>query len=287
MASHPAYLVFDDVELYFEAVTSENTEETAEPTDHPVQKGADVTDHVRHANPTMSLEVIVSNTPVRDVNGWYDQRTEPVTLSIAGVALPPLADNSEAEAKLSSLGTAVDDLMRLNVVGAVGSALDTARIKDAYDAAKGSLQRPDIPGRKVTANVRRFTGAENHVRDVVDSLTEWKQGSVLGQVVFPWRSYDNVILTHVGVARMPEDGDSAKISLEFRQLRFVEAKSVDAPVPAKPSGKKKVSKGHQPLAPDVTPVYAPPKKSIAKKTLEIEGVDAVIKAGTKLIYGAF
>lgn len=285
MASHPAYLVFDEQELYFEVVTSENTDETAEPTDHPVEQGADVTDHVRHSNPTMSLEVVVSNTPVRDVNGWYDQRVEPVTIAIEGVALPPLANNADAEAKLSSLKTTTDDLMRLNVVSAIGSALDTARIKSAYDEAKGALQRPDIPGRKVTANVRKFTGAENAVRDVVGLLEEWKTSSTLGQIFFPWRAYDNIIITRVGVARTPEDGDSAKISIEFRRIRFVEAKSVDAPLPSEIRGKKKVSKGHQPLVPEPDATKEP-KASIAKKVLQTAGIDSIADIGTKLITGA-
>lgn len=55
--------------LYFDAVISETQDITSQVTEHPVEKGANITDHVRAEIDRVHLEVFVSNTPNRDVNG--------------------------------------------------------------------------------------------------------------------------------------------------------------------------------------------------------------------------
>lgn len=53
-----------DVALEIDATPSQGYEATAEATEHPVERGAPITDHVRPNNPTITLEGIISNTPV-------------------------------------------------------------------------------------------------------------------------------------------------------------------------------------------------------------------------------
>lgn len=55
--------------LFFDAVISETQDITSQVTEHPVEKGANVTDHVRAETDRVHLEVFVSNQPNRDVNG--------------------------------------------------------------------------------------------------------------------------------------------------------------------------------------------------------------------------
>lgn len=51
--------------IAFDATTRETHESTATATEHPVELGVDVTDHVRKDLDTLELQVVVSNTPVR------------------------------------------------------------------------------------------------------------------------------------------------------------------------------------------------------------------------------
>ena len=50
--------------LELEATLEENHEGSAETTDHPVESGADVTDHIRRKPDELTLKGIVSNTPI-------------------------------------------------------------------------------------------------------------------------------------------------------------------------------------------------------------------------------
>lgn len=51
--------------LDLDVVTSEGFEASAETTEHPVETGSAITDHVKPVNGTISLEGVISNAPVR------------------------------------------------------------------------------------------------------------------------------------------------------------------------------------------------------------------------------
>jgi hypothetical protein len=51
--------------LDVDAVLREGNTRTAEVTENPVERGADVADHIRPKTDTLTLEFIISNTPVR------------------------------------------------------------------------------------------------------------------------------------------------------------------------------------------------------------------------------
>jgi hypothetical protein len=70
--SSSVYLLPDDLNplsVVFDTTISETHEQAAEVTKHPVEKGADVTDHVRTMPGPFSCEVFVSNTPIEDSTG--------------------------------------------------------------------------------------------------------------------------------------------------------------------------------------------------------------------------
>jgi hypothetical protein len=51
--------------LILDATLSSQADDQAQITRHPVEAGADVTDHIQPDPPTLSLQVVVSNTPLR------------------------------------------------------------------------------------------------------------------------------------------------------------------------------------------------------------------------------
>lgn len=56
-----------DYVIVFDAITSDTSEVTATLTTHPVEAGADVSDHKRPGPRRLTLEAIVSNSPLGDV----------------------------------------------------------------------------------------------------------------------------------------------------------------------------------------------------------------------------
>jgi hypothetical protein len=54
------------VAVTLDAAPSQGFEITAEPTEHAVERGADITDHVRPGPDTITLEGVITNTPMVD-----------------------------------------------------------------------------------------------------------------------------------------------------------------------------------------------------------------------------
>lgn len=224
-----AYLEFDSTILYFDAVTSEAAEHTATVTEHPVEQGANVADHVRDGLDTVTLEVLVSNTPTQDINGLYGGSIESVTLNVPKFDRPtPLTPG-----------------------GLMGAGID---------AVKGLLN-PQDPWK---AQVLTFSSKFNAVKDVMAMLDDWKKSGLVGSVITGWKLYPSVVITRVAPARQASTGDAATFSLEFKEIRVVESKLITAPVPTQARGMIKKPKGRQPTSFVRDPK---PKKSILKALL--------------------
>jgi hypothetical protein len=86
------------------------------------------------------------------------------------------------------------------------------------------------------------------VADAHAELDDLMRGGTVMQVVSSVRSYDDMVLERVSLPRMAGDSGGS-ISLDFTQLRFVEAGRVPSPpIPRELSGKPSANMGAQPDA---------------------------------------
>lgn len=224
-----AYLEFDSTLLYFDAVTSEGAEHSATVTEHPVESGSDIADHVRDGLDTVTLEVFVSNTPTRDVNGLYGGSIESVELKVPKFERP----------------------VPLTPGGLMSAGIDTI---------KGALS-PEEPWK---AQVLKFSSKFNAVKDVLTMLDEWKKAGMVGSVITGWKLYPSVVITRVSPSRNSSTGDGATFAIEFKEIRIVESKMITAPIPTEARGAIKRPKGRQPTSFVRDPAL---KKSILAKLL--------------------
>jgi hypothetical protein len=226
----PAYLVFDDTSLHFDAVLNELCEHTSTVTESAVEEGANVADHVRAENPHITLELFISNSPVRDVNELYNGQ-------VAGLELKVPEPEKSIPFTPGAAMTALGD--------AIGNALN-----------------PPTPWK---AEVLQFPERFNNVQYVESTLIEWKDNGEMGEVITPHRLYENMVITRVSKTRTKETGDGANITVELKGVRLVEVKSITAPVPTETRGKVKKPKGKQPTTAVKNPAQ---KKSILTKILK-------------------
>jgi hypothetical protein len=222
----PAFLEFEGAPLYFDAVISERTRHAATVTEHNVEDGANVADHIRSENDTVSLELFISNSPVNDVNGLYSGQ-------IAGVEL-----------KVPKL----EKTIPLSPGGLLNAGID----------ALTSLFEKEAPWK---AAVLTFPSAFDNVSYVLGQLLDWKERGVLGKVITPHRTYENMAITLAEQTRTRETGDGASLSVELKGIRLVEAKMITAPIPTEARGKVAIAKGRQPTSFVRDPK---PKMSLAK-----------------------
>ena len=101
------YYVGDEVEqreIEFDAVLTEEHTGNATVTEHPVEKGSSITDHVRPEQERVTFEAIVTNTPTRlpktHSNGAHERQTTQTlrtTRRIRGIPVPVFAAASALE----------------------------------------------------------------------------------------------------------------------------------------------------------------------------------------------
>jgi hypothetical protein len=261
--SDSAYLEFDDETLYFECVTSETAEHTATATEHNVEQGANVSDHVRPGLDKVTLEVFVSNTPIEDVNGKYDLAKESVELDVIVMQAQAFFSELDVPEFKQSLAPTPGSLINA-ATSAIGDLISG---KPAYKA-QGLMSTPGRYAGLAKASVLRMSKA-NVVKDVVSLLDDWRLEGVVGKVVTSWKTYESVVITSVEIKRSATTGDAATIAIRLQEIRLVESRITTAPMPTETRGKVAVAKGRQTPS-EVSPTKAQAvDKSMAKSLKDL------------------
>jgi hypothetical protein len=204
-------------QLHFDAVLTEDHERTTEVTEHPVEQGTAIVDHVRPLAHRVRLTVFVSNTPVYSREGIQDAQVADV----------------EAGGQHTLLAGGLSGLL--------DRGLQAVGLQDKFPIQIG-------------VNVMAFDQDFDFVKDAFDVMTELRDTATLLQVATPRQLYVNMILKTINMHRDPGTGTSANFELEFQQIRVVDSNIVDAPLPSVPratpvtdTGKKDTKKAPKPM----------------------------------------
>jgi hypothetical protein len=201
--------------VLFDVTISENHEDVADVTDHPVEEGVNIVDHIRKAPFTLSLEAFVTNTPVTEL--IFGPIPHNGNINTVELAIPQYEPPIEATP---------GSLFRLAAAG----------IRALADAITGGPP-------PFKAQVLLFGDAFNRVLDVQTVLTELQEKGALLTAVTSTRYYENMMLTRIGTPVTEAGGVSFQVDL--RQVRLVTTANVAAPQPVEPRGKASEAKGAQ------------------------------------------
>jgi hypothetical protein len=197
--------------ITFDVIESESHETVAEVTDHPVEVGLNISDHIRPLPDRLSLTGYTTNQPI--FPNPITQRGEVSTIKFtpATYTIP---------------------------VEPTPGALYRAGIQ-----ALGSLFGP------ADASVQVLTFAEpfNAIWETYEVLRELQANGVLLRIITPIRFYESMVIERVLAPRGAGDAGVA-FGLDVRRLRIVESGKVEAPpVPADdvPGGIPLQNKGGQ------------------------------------------
>ena len=213
--ANPAYLVWqedDTEEIRFDAVLSESHELMSEVTENAVEKGSNVTDHVRKSPERLSLEVFIGNHPNTEIDGG---EFKVLDLEIPQYQIPlaptPGSLTRNAVAVVEGIGSAISDL----ISGAP------------------------------TLTTLQFSKTLTRYKVTVEKLSKIRDKAILLRAITAIREYENLILERFAPVKTPDDGDGYTISLDMRVIRIVETKLVKAPLIAVPRANLKIPKGIQ------------------------------------------
>lgn len=201
--------------LRFDGVMSEKATDTSTLTSYPIEKGSPVTDHVRDENDTVSLSVMMTNTPMHGesyVTGEKIGAVNTIKLSVPKFD-PPF----------------------IPTPGAISGAV-TGAIKGAINSVIGNSETPE------QATVLMFVKPFNFVSEMLVKLKEVKKKRFFCTVVTAMFDYENMLLIGISPDRSTSS-NSATFDLQFQRVNVVTTKKTAAPVPAEPRGKKKKNAG--------------------------------------------
>jgi hypothetical protein len=209
----PVYLLPDDgssIIVQFDLTLSEGHEATAEVTDHPVETGSNVADHIRANPPSLNLELYVTQTPINDLGGRGSINTYELTIPKYEA---PLAPTPGALFRLAG-----------DAIGAV------------VDAITGG----PVP---IRAQVLSFPEPFDRVKETHTTLLDLLKRGVTSSVVTSTLTYDLMALTSVSLPITEPGGGS--FGLAMKQIRTVTTGTTKAPKPAEKRGAPGQAKGGQ------------------------------------------
>lgn len=203
--------------LTLDATINETHTGTSTVTDHPVEKGSNVADHIRPDPDQLTMEAEISNTPC--------------FLPIDHMGGVILQDKEIRGAQM----TASDAIGNIPGGGAVtGLGLSSVPVPT------GLLGRIGF-GTYQTALVTGFTADFDRVTECYKELLRIRREGQLVRILTTLRSYDNMAMTSLEVTREAVSGNALPLSLAFKELRFGTTKNEPVPkipVKAKPKGSK-------------------------------------------------
>jgi hypothetical protein len=198
-------------------------------TDHPVERGANITDHVRPDPVRLNMVGVVSNAHiflpandrpgeqnVDDATGGYS--THYVNIPLYRKVTPLLSAGIPAQVVQTSLGF---------------------RPLQPPAGPKGAVMTRYQPGTSFGARVLSFNEEYDRARNVFEELRSLRDLGTLLRVETRLADYDDMVIESLTVPESFEVGDALQFELTLKQVILAESRLV--PVPVLPTERK--SKG--------------------------------------------
>lgn len=236
--------------LTFDAVVKEEWDEGADITEHAVEVGSNIADHVRVKLITCSLQVYISNEPLGVASNsgqGANQPTEtPTSLNVPTVTwtkhsrdlIYPIWENQILARSLFQLAAGtVGDVAgggTGSAIGAIGGELLAGLL---FQGKAVTVATPTTAGLSPvvqpgpTALVNLFADETDYVAAMHTALSTLKSSaqlfSVLGtkKVLFP------MAIESLDFSRSAETGSGENITIGFKEMRIVTTQVVPAPIP--------------------------------------------------------
>jgi len=219
--------------LEFDAVFTLSPEDPVTITEHPVEVGANITDHARDEPERLTIEAKVSCIPhpkdadvrLSTLELTIKTRTTPGTKTIPlDVAKPPITPSLDGLAR-AAIGAVSDSIL--------GAPRATVIAESQERSITGSAQ------------AWQQTSPRNRVRDVYERLLGWKTKHLLITVQTTMREYFDMLIERVAAPQTVDDGKAVTFQLDLKRIRVAESETVQSPQPAEARGALGKNKGAQ------------------------------------------
>lgn len=226
--------------ITFDTTTSEEPVDTVTITSHPLEEGADTTDHVRKEPEEITVEAYITNTPHHGNLGPDDDHvltTIPLRVPVIG---PRGTQSIPLTIAQPPIGLSVSGLVTAGI-----NALTDASHITATAQSDGDPKTLSLSARGLQSPTKR-----NRARIAYDALRAAQEAASLITVIAEDREYFDMILQRIARPRATGDGTAFKFQIDLHRIRIASSRTVEAPKPAEARGSATVSSGTQATKPD-------------------------------------
>jgi hypothetical protein len=271
-------------------------------TEYAVEKGANISDHVRAENDRLIMDVMISNTPITDkrsrapaegqapqhshMDGAVGERT-PASLESFVQSSPrrrsgdPIMVNpGRAPQTLRGVGSAIQ--LSTFAVGVGSPALAGLNILGSIQVpgtppefqAQAEEQQRTIP---VSPEVLQFATKFDRVRGVYEELRAIQRTGTVVTIITSLRQYDTMVIERVTAPRTAAVGHALRFTIEAKQVRIGTTQTVSLTDPVQPRDKAKANKGNK----ATVPANAAEEKKTNASTLQLMSTDGILGGAKK------
>jgi len=213
--------------LEFDATVRELHTSQLTVTEHPVEKGANVSDHVRKELARLTVEVLVTNHPL---TAAITSGMGGVTGSVRNLDLPLRALEETRQQRSLTFPKKTELPISVPLAGA---AIQATGLLDGSETVtvhtRTTTEAPD----GATAQVLRFDGPFDRVRSLFEELKGLQDSAILVTAHTTVAEYENMMLANLTAPREVKDGGSIRFTFDLKEVRFVTSKTVKAPIDKK------------------------------------------------------
>ncbi len=219
-----------EITIYFDATTRESIESVLSITTHPVEEGADITDHAHEGPDKISLEGYVTNKPLPSNPGVHVGGFGPVVKesSLEFTSVPLVMTKPDLVAEFGEEKPNLLDSIK-GVAGAVSPGGLTKLVLGGIDSL---LHKP--PDHAMV--FKGVDGWEDRARRVYTLLRLAQKERSRIEVGVKLVTLEDMLIAKLNAPRGLKDGGGASFTLDLQRVRIVRSATVDAPVPAESRG---------------------------------------------------
>lgn len=282
-----AYIYYEDasgvdVAISFDATTRIRHGASALITEHPVEHGTNISDNMRPDNDRLTLDIIVSNTPVR--TGAFSKAVPAPThmdgsvgnFQVASLFFsrsrrrlpggPSLTVEGGPPKRVREFAPFAGLAAGAGGAGAfIGAGIAVGGSVEVTPAARPVWAAKDIEPEaagpdSVDVKVLQFSTPFDRVKAVYDALRLLKDNRIKFTVVTTLRTYEDMGLAVMDVEQSATIGNAFEGTLEIQQIRTVYSETVKVTEPLEIRGQQKKKRGNQQAAAE-TPAQAEVSRS--------------------------
>ncbi len=234
------------ITVYFDATTKESVESSLSITTHPVEEGADISDHAHEGPDHISVEGYISNKPLPSNPGVTETSGYGPVIAASSLTFKSVPLDVIGKDLFTDLGEEKPNL--LDSIKGVAAAVSPGGLTKLVMGGLDSLLHKK-PDHAMVFSAPDF-GWEDRALRVYQLLRAAQSIRARIECGIKMVTLSDMLIAKLSAPRTQKDGGGCSISLDLQRVRIVRSATVNAPLPAEARGQPEKPAGAKAPADD-------------------------------------